>query len=1111
MLRCAAAGARSRGRCEEAGRGPRSDFGKVMPRASAEEHEQKSFSSIELCMSKMSVARERTPGMKGCKMSGFARQARTASLILFVLPVVFVPLGEVTPYEGQYDRVFTVTETYDYWDTNTLDGVPDGNPNLPGVQCTLRAALMEAQAQGGTTLINLPLGVLENTISQQFINANVIIEGKGPDSSIIEGNHIAAVIWVGDYEDKTNYTVTIIGVTLRNGTVSDDRLWGGGGVQNLYSTVTLRNVVVTGNAAGGLVQCIFGGGIRNTANMTLENCTVSNNQAAGAGGGIYNDGTLTILNSTLAENITDSYEGVIGPVSGAGLYNYRGSVTVTNSTFSGNRGTGAGGAMFNSGGDDIITATNTTISGNRAGTYGGGIFNWYGGVTLTNVTLAYNIASINGGGIYQYSGSPYRGTTLKNTIIAHNSGGNCAGSLSNVKRAGSNLCSDATCGGGFIVGDPLLGPLQNNGGATFTHALLEGSPAIDAGDDSISPATDQRGVARPQDGNADGTAVSDIGAYEREGAVVPKPDISVSPTSLDFGDVLIGQSSEQTVTVANNGTGELTLGTIASADPLAQPFAIVSDGCSGGTIPLGGSCTFTVRFAPTSAGDFSDTFDIPSNDPDENPVTVYVAGAGAAPGGPQLVSETWSTMHNGGNGHDYIYAVGIDSQGNVIAAGTLKGINSPEHDTSAYLVKYNPAAGASPARALQIPLNDAVVWSDTLEMGPRGGGKDDSYDAFFGLAVDSQDNVIVVGRKSGTYIFDSYHQAMLIRKYAPGGDLLWERTYRDGAESAWQTAWGVALDANDNIYVAGNVFTSWSVGHQWALLKYDKDGTLQPGFPLYYNFSPSYEYADVAYDVAVDKDGDFVAAGYRGVSKTDFDWHVRRYNSSRNLVWQDTYNGTPSLIDYARGVAIDSKGDALVVGYTNKGTDNSAGANYDWLIIKYRAADGYRLWTRTFESATGKSEACYDVLVDALDNVFVAGFQWGSDGIAHWRLERLNGQDGSLLSEQVWESSTNQAIYSLALRNRQIALGGYENNGTNNDMRTAFALPSPPMITSFRRTAENEVSIEWSGAMGKVTILHSPMLIPADWQPIAGPTSAASWSVNLPPGAAAGFYRLQEE
>ncbi|NQT83646.1 hypothetical protein HQ563_11515 [bacterium] len=195
----------------------------------------------------------------------------------------------------------------------------------------------------------------------------------------------------------------------------------------------------------------------------------------------------------------------------------------------------------------------------------------------------------------------------------------------------------------------------------------------------------------------------------------------------------------------------------------------------------------------------------------------------------------------------------------------------------------------------------------------------------------------------------------------------------------------------------------------------------------------------------------------------------------------------------------------------NKETDNDPNHEYDWLIIKYAAGDGQRLWTRTFESAEGRSETCYDVVVDGLDNALVGGLQLDADGISHCRLERLNGDDGSVLAEQVWESDNNQILYGLAFRNRRIALCGAEHNGSDWDMRTQLGEPPPLEVAEVAKGEGETTTLDWSAAMGQVTIEYTPTLSPPDWQAITVPMSETSYTVEIPPGAPSGYYRLMEE
>jgi hypothetical protein len=218
--------------------------------------------------------------------------------------------------------------------------------------------------------------------------------------------------------------------------------------------------------------------------MSITNNTFSGNTAGGYGGGVSNDaGNASIGGSTFNNN--SSYNG--GGVENSGTLN------LTNSTLSANHALASG---------VNITAT------------GGGLYWVAGSIGMLNVTLNANTASWQGGNIYA-GGSTNPSITAKNTLIAFGSPNNCDAAISS---QGNNLESANTCGlnagGDKINRNPNIGPLQNNGGSTLTHALLVGSPALDAGTNSGCPTTDQRGNTRPRDGDRNGSAVCDIGAYE---------------------------------------------------------------------------------------------------------------------------------------------------------------------------------------------------------------------------------------------------------------------------------------------------------------------------------------------------------------------------------------------------------------------------------------------------------------------------------------------------------------------------------------------------------------------------------------------------------------------
>ena len=140
----------------------------------------------------------------------------------------------------------------------------------------------------------------------------------------------------------------------------------------------------------------------------------------------------------------------------------------------------------------------------------------------------------------------------------------------------------------------------------------------------------------PLNGTGITTLVPDITVTD---SVVPNNDLQVP-----FGGITTGNSSDKTITISNDGTGVLELNDIAQVNQLADPFSILNDNCSWQTLAPSEQCTLTVRFSPNTEGIFNDTFDIPSNDPDENPVTVNVSGTGlpsvinTPPTAPELIA-----------------------------------------------------------------------------------------------------------------------------------------------------------------------------------------------------------------------------------------------------------------------------------------------------------------------------------------------------------------------------------------------------------------------------------------------------------------------------------------
>jgi Tol biopolymer transport system component len=303
----------------------------------------------------------------------------------------------------------------------------------------------------------------------------------------------------------------------------------GGGIQN-EGTATLTDSVVSNNVAGEEDgELGYGGGIYHTgangSSLTLHHCTVSGNSAitssaGGRGGGIFgsssNGGLLSITESTINNNHADK--------TGGGINAY-GDIKVTDSTLNGNTAESGGGLHTR---EPAATIQNSTFSGNSSILDGGAILN-DGQVTINNSTISDNQAGRNGGGIYN---NDHKTVEMTNTIFkAGASGANIFNNGGTVTSHGYNLTSDS--GGGFFhaIGDqidtnPLLGPLQDNGGPTLTHELLTGSPAINAGTPNFTPPPlyDQRGIGHDR---VFGGRI-DIGSFEVQ-VLLPTPTPSATP------------------------------------------------------------------------------------------------------------------------------------------------------------------------------------------------------------------------------------------------------------------------------------------------------------------------------------------------------------------------------------------------------------------------------------------------------------------------------------------------------------------------------------------------------------------------------------------------------
>lgn len=478
------------------------------------------------------------------------------------------------------------------------------------------------------------------TISNSLITGNVASGGGGVfvsagadvsiEGSTIDRNEATRFNGGGIAVDGSSDTLTLSNSTLSNNTAAA----GGGGIRTGGIT-RIRNVEISNNSAGsngggvleesgGLVlqeslvtdntAAGSGGGVEG-GSFVLES-TIRNNRANGLGGGVFTLDPGFILNSTISGNATDSSGGGLAIGSGPGLY----TVTIANSTISGNSAKSGGGGLTVGG--TVITDTPAPYDPGVGYTYEVNAFP--GNVVITSSTITDNTADSDGseggdgGGIsnaksFTSEGNPREvirtrsspgKITLQNTIVAGNNDASPANSIVEpdvsgaVRGNANNLvgsldgivvesvivapAEDSLGAGSDLVGpDPGLGPLRDNGGPTQTHALRPGSPAIDAGDNTIL-LTEPEGITFNDDGMSDGDVLPfdqreegfdrilngtvDIGAFEGVDDTLPTEPPLVFEPSLDF--------IATTLAIATNGASEQTpeaANNLLGASDLVQP------------------------------------------------------------------------------------------------------------------------------------------------------------------------------------------------------------------------------------------------------------------------------------------------------------------------------------------------------------------------------------------------------------------------------------------------------------------------------------------------------------------------------------------------------------
>jgi hypothetical protein len=433
---------------------------------------------------------------------------------------------------------------------------------------SLREAVSQANSLAGEDRIELSAGTYfltrsapnesNNAFGDLDVRDDLVIVGSGAGVTTIDASTLATrdrifEVLAARISRFTRFSLD--GVTLTGGVANQidslsDR--GGGIFVDRQATAVIANSNFIGNSArfgATLNKEGNGGAIYSEGTLTVDNCRFENNTATGVGGAIGINGSnlpATIRGSTFIGNRAGF----------GGAVRHTQSLVVENSTFVGNVARhadgvrGQGGAIESSGGS--LTLTNVTISGNDA-ISGGGVFS--SATTnsrLNHVTIAFNTATF-GGGWHTLAGAGV--ARVENSIIARNTAAadanghdvfhpfNSSFPSYTITSLGFNLIGSPTGSSGWVatdlVGvDPLLDVLADNGGPTWTHALLNGSPAGDAANPNSTLTTDQRGELRPRDVNGDAVFRADIGAFEVQ-VVWPPIVVTGGPYGVSEGGSVV--------------------------------------------------------------------------------------------------------------------------------------------------------------------------------------------------------------------------------------------------------------------------------------------------------------------------------------------------------------------------------------------------------------------------------------------------------------------------------------------------------------------------------------------------------------------------------------------
>ncbi|MCP5184674.1 MAG: DUF4347 domain-containing protein, partial [Pseudomonadales bacterium] len=680
-------------------------------------------------------------------------------------------------------------------------------------------------------------------------------------------------------------SLTIVGTDPGSVTIDGNSLDRVFDVRNASTVLSLGGITVTGGSTGQDGAGLF---INTATTLVADRVKITNNDSGAAGGGLASSGTLWMVDSRVTGNSASE---------GGGLENV-GTAFIQGSLFDHNTGDTAAGIQSKDG-TSSLTLINSTISANVSTSEGGGLY-LANSATLQHVTIADNSAA-TGGGLFRQGGS----VSLADSIVADNSASSGPDVSGSISSGGHNIIGDTSGSSGWTGSDlqntdPLLAPLANYGGPTFTHALLALSPAVDAATTSVL-GIDQRGEARV-------AGAADIGAFE--GTVVP--DLTwntfAGGSGADNGFGIVVDDAGNTYIAGNSAAswGSPVRAFTGSTD------AFVAKYDAAGNLDW-------VTFLGNAGSD--DGWNI-GRDAAGN---LYVVGRSASSWGTPVRAHSggtdtfvaklndsgvlqWNTFL-GGAGTDDGSDVAVDAAGNLFVSGT---------SSSTWGSPVRTYTGNTDAWAARLDTNGVLQWNTFLGSANAESGSS--------IDVDAGSNVYVTGYSGASW-------GTPVRPYTAGTDIFAAKLSGSGTLS-WNTflggtgsdtGKGVAVDDAGNVYLSASGSATWGApieayhgGTSDAqLIKLDTSGVLQ------WNSFTGGTGAEYGAGIDVDSSGNAVITGYSTSSwgspirpySGGSDGFAAAYDTNGNLAWTTFLGGGGN--ELGTWVAVDDASNVYLTGSGN--------------------------------------------------------------------------------------------------------------------------------------------------------------------------------------------------